>query len=79
MAIEVAKGVFADFKEGKVEVSAADGGVKLTIDAGILLKPKLADVRAKIESGEIDLIPGTDLDKHALLMVTDALLKEIEK
>lgn len=35
--------------------------------------PKFAEIEAKVQSGEIDLIPGTDLDKVAILAVIAGL------
>lgn len=46
--------------------------------ASEFVKPYLASVKAKIESGEIDLIPGTDLDKMVLLSAIDFLLAQVE-
>lgn len=40
----------------------------------LTVQPFLMDVKAKIEKGEIDPIPGTDLDKELMLKAVDALL-----
>ena len=41
------------------------------------LAVRLVDLKAKIESGEVDLIKGTDLDKKGLLIVLNALEKAL--
>jgi len=70
-----------DFKfEGGVgKVSAFDGGVELHVKPLVLLGPALDGVKAKIESGEIDLIKGTDLDKEGLLKAIEFIKAEISK
>ena len=42
------------------------------------VKPWILEKQAKIVSGEIDLIPGTDLDKVALVAACEFLLKQVE-
>jgi hypothetical protein len=68
--MEVVKGVELEYKEGKLVLSAG---------IAALLNPVLEDYKAKIESGEIDLIKGTDLDKMVVLQVIAALQAEVNK
>lgn len=44
---------------------------------GVYVMPWLDGTKAKLESGEIDLIPGTDLDKHVLLTAIEFLKKQV--
>lgn len=80
MPTEIGKsGVSVDYKDGKAIVSAFDGSVELTVKAAALVNPLLDKVIAKVESGEIDLIKGTDLEKGPVLQVLAALKAEINK
>lgn len=56
----ITKGVQLDYSAGKLA---------LTADLGGLLIPILEDLKAKVESGAIDPIKGTDLDKVAIEQV----------
>ena len=40
-------------------------------------KPALLDLKAKVDSGEIDLIHGTDIDKAVLDQVLDLILAKV--
>lgn len=62
--MEVTKGVTLEYTEGEVVLKAK---VKELVLA------EIAKVEAKIESGEIDLVKGTDLDKQAALGLISAL------
>lgn len=62
-----------------IDVDYVGGEVVLKARVAALLLPKLESLKAKFESGEIDLIKGTDLDKRAALLVLDALIKEVTK
>lgn len=62
--MEVAKGVTLEYTQGEVVLKAK---VKE------LVIGELAKVKAKFESGEIDLVKGTDLDKAAALGVISAI------
>ncbi len=42
--------------------------------AGFFLAPKAEELKAKILSGEIDLIPGTDIDNTLLAQAVDKLV-----
>lgn len=42
------------------------------------VKPWLAEVKAKVESGEIDPLKNTDLDKIAMLAALDQVNKLID-
>lgn len=44
--------------------------------AALKIKPWIEGVKAKVESGEIDIVPGTDIDKHAILSVLEFLMKQ---
>lgn len=52
-----------------VELSYAGGKLVLSADVASLLLPILEDLKAKVESGAIDPIKGTDLDKVAIEQV----------
>lgn len=58
-----------DFKAGKVVVS---------IDLKSLIVPALQSLKNDIESGKVDPIKGTDLDKEALVHVLDIIEKQFE-
>ena len=62
--MKLAEGVTVDYVEGEVVLKAK---VKQLVVA------ELQKVKAKFESGEIDLIKGTDLDKSAALVVIAAI------
>lgn len=72
-------GVFVEYKEGKAVVSAYEGAIVLEIKAALVINPALDKLSAKVESGEIDLIKGTDLDKAALLKAIELVKTEINK
>lgn len=42
-----------------------------------ILKPLLSDIMLKVQSGEIDLVKGTDMDKAAVLAVLVGLQKAL--
>lgn len=62
--MEVNKYVSLDYKEGKVVVA---------IDVAPTVNAFLDDTKAKVESGEIDLIKGTDIDKMVMLQAIELL------
>lgn len=62
--MEISKGVTVEYVEGAVVLKA---------QIKALVLEELAKVKAKFESGEIDLIKGTDMDKQAALMVIGAI------
>lgn len=70
MSIPLGQHAEVDYKEGKLIVA-----VKVAAAA----VPFLDDCIAKVESGEIDPIKGTDLDKAAMLQVLNALKAEALK
>ena len=70
MGLQLGNGIEADYKEGKLVVSVAVASVVV---------PKLDEIRAKVESGEIDLIKGTDIEKGPLLLAIDFLKAELLK
>jgi len=65
-----------EFKDDKGEVIASLAG---EVKAAYFVNPKLDEVIAKVASGEIDLIPGTDLEKPVVLQVLAALRAEINR
>lgn len=75
--MELGSGVVADYKDGKVVISAFDGGVELTVKAAALIKPVLDGLEDQISSGKIDPVEGTDLDKEALLSLIAGLKKAV--
>lgn len=68
--MELAKGVVGEFKEGKIVIS---------VEVASMVAPILADLKAKIESGAIDPVKGTDMDKEALLKAIDFLSVQVSK
>lgn len=62
--MELVKGVTVDYVEGAIVLKA---------EVKSLVLAEIAKVEAKIESGEIDLVKGTDLDKQAALGLISAL------
>jgi hypothetical protein len=68
--IEVSKGVTVDYKDGKVVVEA---------QVAQFANPVLDDLKAKVESGAIDPIKGTDIDKSVLLSAIDFLKAAVNK
>ena len=57
-----------------VELKLEAGKLALTADVGALALPVLQDLKAKVDSGEIDPIKGTDLDKVVLDKVLNQLI-----
>lgn len=68
--MEISKGVSVDYKDGKVVAE---------IEVASLIVPKLDELKAKIESGEIDPIKGTSLDAVAMIGAIDFIKAEITK
>lgn len=56
-----------------VTVEYVEGEVVVKAPVKKLVVAELAKVKAKVESGEIDLVKGTDLDKAAALAIISAL------
>lgn len=67
--MELAKGVELKYEGGKAI---------LTADVASLAIPMLEDIKKKVESGEIDPVKGTDLDKLAIEQVIALLAKYIQ-
>lgn len=65
------------FKGGSLDYK--DGALLLQIKVAGFILPKLDEIQKKVESGEIDLIKGTDLDKMAVLQVLAAIKAELSK
>lgn len=66
MEKEITKGVIAKLENGVVSVEA---------DLKVIAVPVIEDIQKKIESGEIDLIKGTDLDATVANKVLEQLKK----
>lgn len=62
-----------------LDLNYVDGKVQLELALKDLIKPKLDDLRAKIASGELDVVKGTDLEKGPILMAIDFLEAELAK
>lgn len=76
--MNLGKDVVAEFKGGKLVVSIP-GKLDLSLNVGGVAIPELEKIEAKIQSGEIDIIKGTDLDKAAFLTVIAAIKVELNK
>lgn len=68
--MEVSKGLDLEFKDGKIVLS---------YDLKQVAVPVLDGLAAKVQSGEIDPVKGTDLDKDAMLKAIAFLKSEISK
>ncbi len=66
MEKEISKGVIAKLENGVVSVEA---------DLKVLALPVIEDIQKKIQSGEIDLVKGTDLDATVANKVLEQLKK----
>lgn len=77
--MEIAKGVTLDFVGGEVVLKAQGTGFELLAKGQVagLAVPVLNEIKAKVESGEIDPIKGTDLDKTTLLGALDFLIETV--
>jgi hypothetical protein len=62
-----------------VELKLEAGKLMLIAELAALILPKLAEIKAKVESGEIDLIKGMDLDKVAILKAIELIEAELVK
>ena len=70
MQTEISKGV----------VAKLEGGVaSLSVDLGQLVVPALEKFKSQVESGEIDLIKGTDIDKDVLVKALEIAIKNASK
>lgn len=72
-------GVDFKYENGVGSASVLNGGIELLVKPAILVVPALDAFKAKVESGEIDLIKGTDLDKEALLKAVEFIKAELAK
>ena len=70
MQTEISKGITVGYENGVAFLQAK---------VGELIVAPIERIEAKIQSGEIDLIKGTDIDKDLLLKITAALKAEILK
>lgn len=62
--MELGKGLSVEYVEGALVLKA---------EVKALVLEELAKIEAKFESGEIDLIKGTDFDKNAAMMFFSAI------
>jgi len=77
--MELFKGGTLDYKDGSVVLSALDGNLTLQLKAMALVGPMIDSMVSKIESGEIDLVKGTDIDKFVALQVLGLIKTELSK
>ena len=68
--MEIFKGGELDYKEGKVV---------LAVEIAALVVPSIESIKAQIESGAIDPVKGTDIDKTVMLQSIDLLLDLLKK
>lgn len=61
------------------DLNYKDGKVIVEIEIKTIILPEIEKIEAKIMSGELDIIKGTDLDKMAVLTVIAALKTELMK
>ena len=67
-----------DLAEG-VHLSIGDGKIKLEADYAAVVIPALENLKAKVVSGEIDLVKGTDIDKMIALKVLELVIEQAKK
>ena len=85
--MKVAEGVDVSYEGGEVilkgvlkdSAGVEIGSAEVKAKVGYVINPKLDEVIAKVQSGEIDLIPGTDLEKPVVLQVLQGLKNELNK
>lgn len=70
--MEIVKGQYGS-------VSYENGEVVARAPVGNLVKTKISDLKAKIQSGEIDLVKGTNIDATVALAVIGLVEDQIEK
>lgn len=70
MEYQITKGVKAKLEGGKVVIEA---------EYASLVNPLLDDLSAKLQSGELDPIKGTDMDKEILVKAIEALKVLVNK
>jgi hypothetical protein len=68
--MQLREGVNADYKEGKIIIE---------VEVAKQLNPLLDKIKADVESGEIDPIKGTDLDKMGLLAAIETVKAYVNK
>ena len=77
LSYEGGQGVLkAEVKDG---LDAVIGSLEVKVKAAYFLNPKLDELMAKVQSGEVDLIPGTDLEKGVVLAILGNIKNEINK
>lgn len=60
-----------------VELAVQDGKAILSVEFGAIVNPALDAVKADIESGKIDLVKGTDMDKEFLMKAIDFIKMQL--
>lgn len=68
--MELAKGLTLDYKGGKAV---------LEVDVAGQVNSKLDELIAKVESGEIDLVKGTDFEKGPVMIALQFIKSELNK
>lgn len=71
-----------DLKDGELQMQyplAENQFVKMSVPVAAAANPLFDSLIAKVESGEIDPIKGTDLDKVAMLQALQFLKSEVNK
>ena len=79
--MDLGHGISVDYQEGELVMKAQGNGFEIVAKgqvAGLAL-PVLDQIRAKVESGEIDPIKGTEFDKAMILQVIDTLKASLVK
>lgn len=79
--MELSNGLVIDYKEGALQLEYVSGALTGTIkvQAAAVINPILESFKAKVESGEVDPIKGTDLDKTIMLQAIAFLQAELNK
>ena len=85
--MNVAEGLDVDYANGEVILKGTlkdaqgivIGSAEIKAKVGYVLNPRIDEIMAKVASGEIDLIPGTDIEKHLVLQVLQGIKAELSK
>lgn len=79
--MELSNGLVIDYKEGSLQLDYTSGALtgSIKVKAAALVNPILEGFKAKVESGEVDPIKGTDLDKTVMLQAIAFLQAELNK
>jgi len=79
--MDLGHGISVDYQEGELVMKAQGNGFEIVAKGQVagLAMPVLDQIRAKVESGEIDPIKGTEFDKAMILQVIDTLKASLVK